>query len=97
MHSRPIHTPSTGTLPIAQVMISLQIPESVRGCPGPGEMTIDRNRLALYISWKVTSDHTINRLSRCNGPGSPQSSHGLTSTSGIVISSFRLTNISAPS
>lgn len=50
MHSRPIHTPSTGTLPIAQVMMSLQIPESVRGCPGPGEMTIDLSRLALYIS-----------------------------------------------
>jgi hypothetical protein len=59
MHSRPIHTPSTGTLPIAQVMMSLQIPESVRGCPGPGEMTIDRNRLALYISCEL--DQAISR------------------------------------
>ena len=53
MHSRPIQTPRTGTLPIAQVMISLQIPESVRGCPGPGEITIDLSCLALYISCKV--------------------------------------------
>ncbi len=33
-----MHTPNTGTLPLKNSIASLEIPESVLGCPGPGEM-----------------------------------------------------------
>lgn len=53
-------------------MISLQIPESVLGCPGPGEMTIDRSRRSLYMAYPGRKRGRIRRSvsacgSRCDG------------------------------
>jgi len=40
-HSEPMQTPKIGTLPMKYVMAACEIPASVCGCPGPGEITND--------------------------------------------------------
>ncbi len=37
-HSKPMHTPRIGTFPWKYSIAGFEIPESVFGCPGPGEM-----------------------------------------------------------
>lgn len=37
-HSKPMHTPNTGTLPVKYRMASRDSPESDLGCPGPGDI-----------------------------------------------------------
>lgn len=49
-HSSPMQTPRMGTLPIPHAITSLEIPESVVGCPGPGEMTIRSRSPLSYIA-----------------------------------------------
>jgi hypothetical protein len=50
MHSKPMQTPSTGTLPIPHLITSRLIPLSVVGWPGPGEMTTRSRSPASYIA-----------------------------------------------
>jgi len=38
-HSNPMQTPRIGTFPVKCLIASREIPESVCGCPGPGEIT----------------------------------------------------------
>jgi hypothetical protein len=61
-HSSPMHTPRIGTFPAKYLIASREIPESVRGCPGPGDTTrylilrcesADTDRASFRMTFKL--------------------------------------------